>query len=85
MNRNNKESKLHQARAGIKGLGSKIATGSALALVAVGNAMAQATTGPDVSAIEDKITTYGGVAAGLIIALCVVLWTLKATGLLKPR
>lgn len=44
-----------------------------------------AQTGPDVSAIESEFDTYKVAVVGLVIAFAVVLWAIKASGLLKPR
>ncbi len=51
--------------------------------MASGLALAQ--TGPDVSAIESEFATYKIAVVGLVIAFAVVLWAIKASGLLKPR
>lgn len=63
-------------------LRAQVALGTALALSPFA-AMAQ--TGPDVSEIESKMDTYGVAAVGLVIAFAVILWGIRASGLLKPR
>lgn len=83
MNRNNKQSLIHRAKDTARALGAKVATGTALVGASIGTAMAQ--TGPDVSAIEAEFDTYKVAVVGLVIAFAVVLWAIKATGLLKPR
>lgn len=62
-------------------LGRAAAAGTAL--VASGAALAQ--SGPDTSAIESEFNTYKLAVVGLVIAFAVVLWAIRAAGLLKPR
>ena len=83
MNRNNKQSLIHRAKDTVRNLGAKVGTGLALTGATIGTAMAQ--TAPDVSAIEAEFDTYKVAVVGLVIAFAVVLWSIKATGLLKPR
>ena len=52
------------------------------ALLASGASFAAA---PDVSAIQTEFDTYKVAVVGLVIAFAVVLWAIKAAGLLKPR
>lgn len=55
------------------------------AITAMAAVPAFAQTGPDVSAIESEFDTYKVAVVGLVIAFAVVLWAIKASGLLKPR
>lgn len=63
-------------------LRAQVAVGSAIALSPL-SAFAQ--TGPDTGDIESKMTEYGAAAVALVIAFAVVLWGMRAAGLLKPR
>lgn len=47
-------------------------------------AMAQ-TAAPDTSAITAEFDTYKVAVVALVIAFAVVLWAIRAAGLLKPR
>ena len=44
-----------------------------------------AQSAPDTAAIEAELTTYKTAVVALVIAFAVVLWAVKAAGLLKPR
>lgn len=82
MNRNNRESALHRAKAAAHSLKTKIGAGSLIAFSAL---PAFAQSGPDVSGIEAELDTYKTAVIALVISFAVVLWAIKAAGLLKPR
>lgn len=71
-----------KARKGYANATAKVGTAS---LIAFSSLPAFAQSGPDVSAIEAEFDTYKVAVIGLVIAFAVVLWAIKATGLLKPR
>lgn len=75
-------SKFDSAMQAAKHYGTRAAA-AGTALIASGAAMAQG--GPDVSAIEAEFDTYKVAVVGLVIAFAVVLWAVRAAGLLKPR
>ena len=64
------------------GYKAQAAVGTAIALSPFA-AMAQ--TAPDVSDIEAEFDTYKVAVIGLVIGFAVVLWAIRAAGLLKPR
>lgn len=80
----NARTKLHTAANAARNatLRAQVALGSAIALSPVA---AFAQTGPDTGDIESKMTEYGAAAVALVIAFAVVLWGMRAAGLLKPR
>lgn len=55
------------------------------AMVATGSAMAGGGTGPDLSAVEAVFDEYKVAVVALIIAFAVVLWSIRAAGLAKPK
>lgn len=65
---------------------SKFAQLSAMLMLALVAPFAMAAgTGPDLSSITDLLAEYGPAVVALVIAFAVVLWSIKAAGLTKPR
>lgn len=81
MNRKNRESALLRAKAIGQSLKTKIGAGSLLAFSAL-PAFAQA---PDTSGIEATFDAYKLSVVSLVVAFAVVLWSIRAAGLLQPR
>ena len=76
--------KLQKFRSTGKSLAARAATVATLGMVAVGQAMAQATP-PDTSSITAEFDLYKTAVVGLVIGFAVVLWAIRGAGLLKPR
>jgi hypothetical protein len=64
---------------------STLAMFALVAAMAPGLVFAQTTPEFDVTPITDKITLYIGYGLALASAIILGLWTLKVTGLLKPK
>lgn len=86
MNRNARSfrSKFDNAVQTAKNIGTKVA-GTAIVATASLPAFAGGGGGVDTSSIESKMDEYGAAAVALAIAFAVILWGLRASGLLKPR
>lgn len=82
MNRNNKESLIHRAKATVRNVKTQAALGSVALLASPLVAFAAA---PDTAPITGKITLYVGAAVVILLAFAAGVWGLRAAGLMGRR